>query len=598
MHPLRPDQDLKRQNPGSSGTRWDAKNQMCVLVDQAEAYVFDKAVQVGTAAIAAVDCATVIVGNVQGVMGCALFAVEMASLTAEITSEILIQDRVQEFLRASTICKARDCAKHTIQQLGAKVISVKDSLDDHSIKNVDEELARLILLLEPEDLQSELSDGDWNSMVAAVGGETADWTGTALVWINRIGFIGQFASLGASSLRLLTKAPQALKTLLRSADNIAAAADDIADMTKALVVYDATKAADAAADAAKGAKAADAAVDAAKAADKASDAGKAAGGATSGAKAAGNADDAARGATSGAKAAGQADNAGKMHDGLSLNKKQFAVKYHPDKVAGYRNPKLDALAEEIFQKGFKGVDKLTDAEKLALSKKMFEFDELLATASKTADKAADAAADAAKAADKASDAGKAAGGTTSGAKAADAADAAADAGKSADNAADAGRAPVGNPVKSKSQKIAEARQRGDLGYHGTDADIAMDDTIRSSANSSGQLGSVGYGIAKDYDAAEKYAVKRLVERQNVGKNIKFYRENSVLIIESSEPLNLSNKTGYVYTTAKDSSVKWETLRNGYVGAFDAAQMPHSVEVLDKKAFNLDDLIRQGKVKII
>jgi len=158
--------------------------------------------------------------------------------------------------------------------------------------------------------------------------------------------------------------------------------------------------------------------------------------------------------------------------------------------------------------------------------------------------------------------------------------------------------PVGNPVKSKSQKIAEARKRGDLGYHGTDADIAMDDMIRSSANSSDGLGSVGYGIAKDYDAAEKYAVKRLVERQNLGKNIDFYREGDVLVIESSETLNLSNKTGYVYTTAKESSVEWHTLKNGYVGAFDAAQMPHSVEILDKKAFNLDDLVRQGKVKII
>ena len=151
---------------------------------------------------------------------------------------------------------------------------------------------------------------------------------------------------------------------------------------------------------------------------------------------------------------------------------------------------------------------------------------------------------------------------------------------------------------SKSQKIAEARQRGDLGYHGTDADISMDDMIRSSANSSDRLGSVGYGVARDYDAAEKYAVKRLVERQNVGKNITFYREGDVLVVKSDETLNLSNKTGYVYTTAKEPSVKWETLRNGYVGAFDAAQMPHSVEVLDKKVFNLDDLVRQGRVKII
>ena len=167
--------------------------------------------------------------------------------------------------------------------------------------------------------------------------------------------------------------------------------------------------------------------------------------------------------------------------------------------------------------------------------------------------------------------------------------------KPADNA---GRTPVGNPVKPKSQKIEAARQRGDLGYHGTDADIAMDDMIRASANSSGRLGDVGYGIAKDYDAAERYAVKRLVERQNPGKSINFYREGNVLVIEPSETLTLSNKTGYVYTTAKESSVKWRTLSNDYVGAFHAAQMPNSVEILDKMAFNLDDLVRQGKVKII
>ncbi len=620
-HCTKMDQDLKRQNPGSSGTRWDAKNQMCVLVDQAEAYVFDKAVQVGTAAIAAVDCATVIVGNVQGVMGCALFAVEMASLTAEITSEVLIQDRVQEFLRASTICKARACAKGTIQQLGAKVISVKDSLDDHSIKNVDEELARLILLLEPEDLQSELSDGDWNSMVAAVGGETDDWTGTALVWINRIGFIGQFASLGASSLRLLTKAPQALKTLLRSADNIAAAADDVADMTKALVVYDATKAADAAADAAKGAKAADAAADAAKAADKASDAGKAAGGATSGAKAADAAADAGRAANNASKSsrpanlyaswkssgkgefefdfsvlgqnedellefvkmvdkdgffvqrignkvfvksiadaasdagraannatdAGRAANnaadagratgatADKLHDGLSLNKKQFALKYHPDKVAHYRNPKIDALANEILQKGLEGVDKLTDAEKLALSKKMFELDELIATASKTADKAADAG----KAADKAADAGKAAGEATSGAKAADAADAAADAGKSADDATDAARA---QETIKKAQSLASS-----LGGKVTkidDADVvfskemSIDDAERmvEQINAGSDFFAVSLNTKGSAGAAHKIIA---VPRSQIGK-LGTHGWNGHELVKSMSKSNLQN----------------------------------------------------------
>ncbi len=169
-------------------------------------------------------------------------------------------------------------------------------------------------------------------------------------------------------------------------------------------------------------------------------------------------------------------------------------------------------------------------------------------------------------------------------------------GNKVDEVVNAGRAAT----KSKTEKIAEARVRGDLGYHGTDADIAMDDMIRSSANSSDQLGGVGYGIARDYDVAEKYAVKRLIERQNVGKNIKFSRQfqGDVLVVDCDEALNLSNKTGYVYTTAKNSDIKWNALQNGYVGVFDAAQMPNSVEILDKTAFNLDDLVRQGKVKII
>ncbi len=263
------DQTMKRINPGSSGTEWDAKNQVCILIDQSEASFYDGAIQVGTSAIAVVDC---MVGTH---VGCVMFAVEAASLAADISSKVLIQDRVQEFLRVSTVCKARDCAKNTIRQLGAKVISVKDALDEHSIKNVDEELARLISLLKPEDLQSEVSGSEWNTMVAAAGGATSDWTGTALVWMGRIGVLGQFASLGTSAVNLLRKTPTALRALLSSADNIAAAADDVADATKALVVYDAAKAADTTTDAAKTADtAADVATNATKAADATADATK------------------------------------------------------------------------------------------------------------------------------------------------------------------------------------------------------------------------------------------------------------------------------------------------------------------------------------
>lgn len=151
---------------------------------------------------------------------------------------------------------------------------------------------------------------------------------------------------------------------------------------------------------------------------------------------------------------------------------------------------------------------------------------------------------------------------------------------------------------SKTAKISQARAADNLGYHGTDADISLNDKIRPSANTSGQLGSVGYGIARDYKSAERYAVKRLIERQNPGVSINFELINDVLVVRAGNRLNLNNKTGYVYTTAKNSNIKWDSLQNNYVGRFDAAKMPESVEILDKSVFNLDDLVRQGRVKII
>ena len=168
-----------------------------------------------------------------------------------------------------------------------------------------------------------------------------------------------------------------------------------------------------------------------------------------------------------------------------------------------------------------------------------------------------------------------------------------------DDVADAARAADKAVDVTRSAKIQAARQADNLGFHGTDADIAMTDKIRPSGNTSGQLGSVGYGIAKNYDDAEKYAIRRLIERQNPDKFMNFKVKNGVLEITAGEPLNLSNKTGYVYTTAKDSSIPWEGLRFSHSPdiASPAAKMPNAVEILDKTTFNLDDLIRSGKIKI-
>ena len=227
-------QRIKAINPGSSGTRWDAKNSVCVLIDQTEAAVYDTAIQIGTSAIAVIDCA------LGSKIGCIMFAVEAGGLAADLTSKGLIGERVKEFLRASTVCQSRNCAKNTIRTLGAKVISVKAALDTNAIENIDDELARLILLLKPEDLKSEMTGNDWNTMVAAAGGSTSDWTGHALVWMGRIGVVAQFASLTVSGVNLLKKSATALKTILSSADNIIAVADDVADVAKAIAVADAT----------------------------------------------------------------------------------------------------------------------------------------------------------------------------------------------------------------------------------------------------------------------------------------------------------------------------------------------------------------------
>lgn len=542
---------LKAENPKSSGTKW--QNGQCVLIDVKEQNRLENGIQIGLTVIALADCATVIIGNAQGVMGCTLAVVEITSLATELTTGAAMQQRADDFIKIAVACNNRSCAKNTLKTMAGKALTVQDALKSASTAHqIDVQLARLVEYLEPEDLQSEVSANDWDDIVRQLGGDPNDTAGRALKIANKIGFIGQFASLGASAFRLTGKA--IAKVAAKSATKTAASG------TKALAVVG------------------EHADDAAKAADNAADAAR---GASGGAEVAGNADDAARGASSSTSAAGKAQDI--IYDAAYFSRNTSGsddvFKGADDLVQVNRQDMPAATIRDLMRKakqyGFECTDCGGDILKFS--------------------KSADSASDAARSANNASDAARGASKTDD---VSDATKGASDAKNPSKSADDAGHSPVGNPVKSKSQKIAEARQRGDLGYHGTDADIAMDDMIRSSANSSDQLGSVGYGIAKDYDAAEKYAAKRLVERQNVGKNIKFYRENKVLIIESSEPLNLSNKTGYVYTTAKDSLVKWETLRNGYVGAFDAAQMPHSVEVLDKIAFNLDDLIRQGKVKII
>ena len=233
-----------KQNPGASGFRWDGKE--CVSIDANEAQVYDGAIQIGTGAIALVDC---VVGTH---VGCVLVMVETAGLATEMTTGVAIENRAGEFLSVSTRCKKRDCAISTIQNAG-HVLSVMGALDATSLDSVDKELARLVGYLEPEDL-SGVSDGDWDEIVRQLGGDPEDAGGTALVWLNRIGLGAQFLSIGASGLRLTAQAITKLagkgSRIGRTASTVARALDTSGDAARAAnATSDAARAANNTADA-------------------------------------------------------------------------------------------------------------------------------------------------------------------------------------------------------------------------------------------------------------------------------------------------------------------------------------------------------------
>ena len=189
---------LKRKYPGCSGTVWE--NGKCVLRDARQEKTYDILQQAGIGLVAGVDCL------VLTHTGCAILAVEVAGLTTEVTTDLVIGGRASKFLQESVKCKARGCAKQTIRTLGGQVLSVKSGLSDKDLHAVDEEFARLVEYLEPEDLASEVSASDWDDIVNQLGGDPNDTSGKALVIANKIGLVAQFASIGVSALRLTGKA--------------------------------------------------------------------------------------------------------------------------------------------------------------------------------------------------------------------------------------------------------------------------------------------------------------------------------------------------------------------------------------------------------
>ena len=269
------DAQLKRINPRSAGTTW--QDEQCILVDVRQQNYVENGIQIGLSVISLADCATTIVGNAQGVMGCTLAVVEITGLATELTTGNAMQNRAQEFIAQSMKCKEHACALTTIRDLAPKVVSIQDALKSASTaKAVDEELARLIDLLEPEDLKSECKgDCNYQDLISALGGDPSDASGTALKVANKVGFVAQFASLAGSAFRLTSKAiaklgAKAAKTadaagdVARAVSNTARAAnaaDDVSDATKAVVVA-AANAADDVSDATKAAGKADDVIDA------------------------------------------------------------------------------------------------------------------------------------------------------------------------------------------------------------------------------------------------------------------------------------------------------------------------------------------------
>ncbi len=162
----------------------------------------------------------------------------------------------------------------------------------------------------------------------------------------------------------------------------------------------------------------------------------------------------------------------------------------------------------------------------------------------------------------------------------------------------AGEATV-KRVVAQPQKLNIAKQEGRAGFHGSDADIAVGENIRWSKGSRSDFD--GVSIAQDRATAENYAINRLVKQQNphlTNGSFSYDQNRNILTIQSDTPLNLDNKTFYIYELAADDS-SWIQVGNGYAGWFNAHYNKglNGTEWLSKEIVNLEDLIRSGRVVI-
>ncbi|MDE6250748.1 MAG: hypothetical protein K2M34_03895 [Alphaproteobacteria bacterium] len=154
---------------------------------------------------------------------------------------------------------------------------------------------------------------------------------------------------------------------------------------------------------------------------------------------------------------------------------------------------------------------------------------------------------------------------------------------------------------SKAEKLNVARREGRAGFHGTDADIAETDNIRWSKGSHPSGMFDGVSIARQREAAENYAINRLIKKQNPhmsNGNFVYDANSNVLTITSDRPINMANKKFYIYELAADEN-GWMRVGNGYAGQFEAYynKGQQGTEWLAKHEVDLDDLIARGRVRI-
>ena len=220
-------------------------------------------------------------------------------------------------------------------------------------------------------------------------------------------------------------------------------------------------------------------------------------------------------------------------------------------------------------------------------------DDAARAADSAADDAANAADDAARVADDADEIVA----TPVDETAENAANSADDAARATASATDDTNAAARGAVNtSKAARLAAAKQAGRAGYHGTDVNLADDVMLQPSAGSRAAFS--GVSIARDIETARNYAINRLVKNQNPHlSNANFDYYDEVLEITTDRPLNLNNKSIYIYELETDSD-GWQGVGNSYAGVFGAHFNKNATEWLAKTEENLDDLIASGRVRII